>query len=125
VPGSHLEGKLYKHEYPNDGVVNKAYHGIQGKTEEDLKKAVPLVMEPGDTVFFHPLLHHGSGRNLTTGYRKAISAHYAHRSCEIIDLDGTIQQSIKEEMMSLGKHVQGKPFTMDQWIALRYKPVNY
>jgi hypothetical protein len=29
IPGSH-KGDLYKHEYPNDGIVNKAYHGIQG-----------------------------------------------------------------------------------------------
>ena len=34
-------------------------------------------MEPGDTVFFHPILLHGSGRNRTQGFRRAISAHYA------------------------------------------------
>jgi len=125
LPGTH-KGALMLHEYPNDGIVNKAYHGIQGTTEADLKKAVPLIMEPGDTVFFHPLLHHGSGRNLSPGYRKAISAHYAHRSCEIIDLDGTIQQSIKDEMLQLGKRLTGgRPFTMDEFVRLRYKPVNY
>ncbi len=36
-----------------------------------------LVMEAGGTVFFHPLLLHGSGRNRSSGYRRAISAHYA------------------------------------------------
>ena len=37
---------------------------------------VHLEMEPGDTVFFHPVLLHGSGRNRTQGFRRAISAHY-------------------------------------------------
>ena len=31
---------------------------------------VHLGMEKGDTVFFHPLLIHGSGANKTEGFRK-------------------------------------------------------
>ena len=38
-------------------------------------------MEPGDTVFFHPILLHGSGRNKTQGFRRAISAHFASTEC--------------------------------------------
>jgi hypothetical protein len=35
------EGPLYRHEYPSDGVVNRAYHGIQGQSgEADGKKLV-------------------------------------------------------------------------------------
>lgn len=30
-------------------------------------------MEKGDTVFFHPLLIHGSGINKTSGFRKVRS----------------------------------------------------
>jgi phytanoyl-CoA hydroxylase len=121
-PGTH-KGELFMHEYPKDGVVNKAYHGIQGKTEADMKNLIPLIMEPGDTVFFHPLLHHGSGRNNTTGYRKAISCHYAHNSCHIIDMDNTMQQSIKDEMMQLGAKKRGRPFTFEEWAQLKYRPV--
>lgn len=43
-------------------VKNKLYHGVFGF------KNVPkinLPMEKGDTVFFHPILLHGSGPNLT------------------------------------------------------------
>lgn len=38
------------------------YHGVQGF---DNHPKVFVEMEKGDTVFFHPLLLHGSGPNLT------------------------------------------------------------
>lgn len=44
------------------------YHGIQDYEKNNAR--VHLVMEKGDTVFFHPLLIHGSGRNRTQGFRK-------------------------------------------------------
>lgn len=50
------------------GGVNMMYHGIV-----DFDPSVPRVhleMEPGDTVFFHPVLVHGSGMNRTSGFRK-------------------------------------------------------
>jgi len=96
-PGSHT-GPLYKHEYPSDGVVNKAYHGIQGMSEADSKRLTNLIMEPGDTVFFHPLLIHGSGRNLSSRYRKAISCHYASADVHFEDLDGTTQAEMAKEI---------------------------
>ena len=44
------------------------YHGIQ---DLDMSaERVHLEMEAGDTVFFHPLLIHGSGTNVTKGFRK-------------------------------------------------------
>ncbi len=44
------------------------YHGIQ---DYDPKaELVHLSMEEGDTVFFHPLIIHGSGANKTTDFRK-------------------------------------------------------
>lgn len=50
------------HGYPKwANGVNKAYHGITTFEEAWVKKLVYLEMEPGDTVFFHPLLIHGSG----------------------------------------------------------------
>lgn len=58
--GTHREETLYQHEYPEweDG-VNKMYHGVRGM---DNKPKVELHMEKGDTVFFHPLMVHGSGK---------------------------------------------------------------
>jgi ectoine hydroxylase-related dioxygenase (phytanoyl-CoA dioxygenase family) len=35
-------------------------------------------LDLGDTVFFHPILIHGSGPNRTQGFRKAISTHYRY-----------------------------------------------
>ena len=50
------------------GGVNKLYHGIQNY--DPSQPRVHLSMEPGDTVFFHPLLIHGSGMNRTDDFRK-------------------------------------------------------
>ena len=47
---------------------------------------VYLEMEPGDTVFFHPLLIHGSSINKSKRTRKAISAHYAAAECNYIEV---------------------------------------
>lgn len=75
VPGSH-RGELLAHENPQEiEWLNAAYFGAKG-VDEALEKRVHLEMEPGDTVFFHPILLHGSGRNRTQGFRRAISAHY-------------------------------------------------
>jgi len=68
IPGSH-KGEFLKHSYPDwKGGVNKMYYGIQ---DFDFKNAnlVHLEMDAGDTVFFHPILIHGSGTNRTTGFR--------------------------------------------------------
>ena len=91
VPGSH-KGQFLRHDYPDwDGGVNKMYYGIQ---DFDFKKAnlVHLEMEKGDTVFFHPLLIHGSGANRTEGFRKAISCHYAASECKFINGEGSLQE---------------------------------
>lgn len=44
------------------------YHGI--KDFDPNAPMVHLEMDAGDTVFFHPLLIHGSGTNTTKGFRK-------------------------------------------------------
>ena len=68
VPGSHT-GVLLRHGYPEwEGGVNSAFHGIKDCNYE--KDLVYLEMDPGDTVFFHPILVHGSGSNRTNGFRK-------------------------------------------------------
>jgi len=102
IPGSH-KGALLEHDYPDwEGGVNRGYHGVKG-AEGVLEKRVFLEMEAGDTVFFHPVLIHGSGANRTTGFRKAISCHYAASECEYIDVTGTSQENIAEEVLEIAR----------------------
>ena len=92
----HPDG-LRQHEYPEwEGGVNKMYHGV--RNHENAGKRINLVMEKGDTVFFHPLLIHGSGANVTNKFRKAISCHYANANCHYIDVRGTSQENIAKEV---------------------------
>ncbi|XP_011312030.1 phytanoyl-CoA dioxygenase, peroxisomal isoform X2 [Fopius arisanus] len=62
---------------------------------------IDLEMEPGDTVFFHPLLIHGSGVNKSNCTRKAISCHYAAAECNYIEVAGTIQENIAKEVLEV------------------------
>ncbi|XP_075232731.1 phytanoyl-CoA dioxygenase, peroxisomal-like isoform X2 [Lycorma delicatula] len=112
VPGTH-KGNLLKHDYPKwENGVNKAYHGVM---EYDDHPTVPLEMEKGDTVFFHPLLIHGSGANLTEGFRKAISCHFASTDCYFIDVTGTIQENISKEVEEMSAK-KGYPLNfIDIW----------
>lgn len=93
IPGTH-KSSLQPHDYPEMD-VNGAFHGVKGF---DLVPRLNLEMEKGDTVFFHPLLMHGSGPNLTKGFRKAISCHYASNDCYFIDVEGTTQENIAKEV---------------------------
>ncbi|GLV43506.1 hypothetical protein CBL_04048 [Carabus blaptoides fortunei] len=73
-------------------------------------------MEKGDTVFFHPLLFHGSGPNITNGFRKAISCHYASNNCHFIDVTGTTQENIAKEIEQMAMR-KGIPASFkDVWI---------
>ena len=102
VPGSHT-GELLEHGYPEwEGNVNKMYHGILDLDLDSCEK-VYLEMEEGDTVFFHPLLIHGSGSNQTTGFRKAISCHFSTTHKTYIDVTNTIQEPIAKEVEDLAK----------------------
>lgn len=61
-----------------------------------MKPLVDLEMEPGDTVFFHPLLVHGSGVNTSNKTRKAISAHYASANCHYIEVYNILFEIIQK-----------------------------
>ncbi|KAM9230101.1 phytanoyl-CoA dioxygenase, peroxisomal isoform 1-T1 [Dugong dugon] len=99
LPGTH-KGPLKQHDYPQwEGGVNIWYYGIQDYDKNNAR--VHLVMEKGDTVFFHPLLIHGSGRNKTQGFRKAISCHYASANSYYINVRGTSQENIEKEVLRL------------------------
>ncbi|XP_003746989.1 phytanoyl-CoA dioxygenase, peroxisomal [Galendromus occidentalis] len=115
IPGSH-RGALLEHDYPDwEGGVNKGYHGIKGASDV-LDRRVFLEMEKGDTVFFHPILIHGSGANRSQGFRKAISCHYAASECEYIDVTGTSQENIAQEVIEIAQR-RGIPITdfRDAW----------
>lgn len=99
VPGTH-KGEHLPHDYPDwEGGVNKLYYGIQDPSLQEAR--VHLLMDEGDTVLFHPLLVHGSGVNRTSGYRKAISCHYATAEADFIDVKGTIQEKLAEETLAV------------------------
>ena len=83
VPGSH-RGGLREHADPDWDYVNHAFYGID---DVDRSARVHVEMQPGDTLFFHPLLIHGSGRNRSNDFRRAISAHFAAERCETDERD--------------------------------------
>lgn len=76
------------------------YHGVRGFDDHPV---IELPMEKGDTVFFHPILIHGSGANRTQGYRKAISCHYSTADAEFIDVRGTSQANIAKEVEDIAR----------------------
>jgi phytanoyl-CoA hydroxylase len=81
VPGSH-RGELREHVNPDWEHLNFGYFGVDAA--DCVGKRVHLEMEPGDTAFFHPVLIHGSGRNRSSGFRRAISTHYASAHCRFL-----------------------------------------
>ncbi|XP_011861632.1 PREDICTED: phytanoyl-CoA dioxygenase, peroxisomal-like [Vollenhovia emeryi] len=103
APGTHALGTMFPHDYPpkSEGEVNKFYHGIH-QLPALLNHWVNLEMQPGDTVFFHPLLIHGSGVNKSQRTRRAISCHYAATDCNIVD-DDPRQDTIRGEILELLK----------------------
>lgn len=110
-PGTH-KGTLLQHDYPEDGAVNGMYHGVRGV--EGYERA-PLHMEKGDTVFFHPILIHGSGTNLSGRFRKAISCHYSSADCHYIDVTGTTQENIAKEVEGIAAKRGFKMDFEDLW----------
>ncbi|CAL1681796.1 unnamed protein product [Lasius platythorax] len=103
APGTHIADRLYPHDYPpnSDGAINKFYHGIQDLPSID--RWVNLEMQPGDTVFFHPLLIHGSGVNKSKRTRRAISCHYSSADCDVIDELDPVQETIRNEILAFAK----------------------
>ncbi|KAF9800764.1 hypothetical protein SFRURICE_001788 [Spodoptera frugiperda] len=80
VPGSHKAGILYQHQGKKDAL--KLYHGVDEEEIAPLDQRVHLEMSPGDTVFLHPYLLHGSGPNVS----------------KYIDLRGTVQEHLAKEV---------------------------
>ncbi|XP_045389548.1 phytanoyl-CoA dioxygenase, peroxisomal isoform X1 [Lemur catta] len=113
IPGTH-KGPLQPHDYPQwEGGVNIMFHGI--KNFKDYDARVHIELEKGDTVFFHPLLIHGSGRNQTKGFRKAISCHFTCADSYYIDVKGTTQENIEKEL----KGIITEGYELDDSITLK------
>jgi len=109
IPGSHLKG-LIPHEIQSQNVGYQGVKNIQGKEQEK----VYLHMEPGDTVFFHPCLIHGSGVNRSQGFRKAISCHYASGQETIFTKIPTHNFGLLDEFFALTEKKLGPDFKLSQ-----------
>lgn len=73
IDGSHRL-PILQHENPQWEDLNLGYFGAKGFGPD--AQRVHFVMEPGDTLFFHPHLVHGAGRNRTQGFRRSILTHF-------------------------------------------------
>ncbi len=81
VPGSH-RGNLVCNQ---DGADLKQYFNSNHVPVPKGMKVVPVRMQPGDTLFFHGSLIHGSGPNRhPTRFRRSFIGHYAAGSLEKI-----------------------------------------
>lgn len=90
IPGSH-RGETHAHDYPDWEHKNFLFLGVK---DVDVSGRVHIEMEPGDTVFFHSNIIHGSGFNRTEGLRRAIAVHFASSHCE--DVWGGHKQMLDE-----------------------------
>ncbi len=79
IPGTH-RSDILDHGMPEWEHTNPGFFGIKGIGADD--RRVHFELDPGDTVFFHPHLIHGSGTNKTQGFRRSILTHYAGGGCD-------------------------------------------
>ncbi|XP_050669403.1 probable phytanoyl-CoA dioxygenase isoform X2 [Leptidea sinapis] len=120
LPRSHKRNVLYPHGHLQG--ANKLYHGILEQTAYDESQFSHLEMSPGDTVFFHPLIIHGSGPNVSKNYRKCVTAHYANSECQYIDVSGTVQEGVAREVEAEAKR-RGFSLSFQGSFRLRNKHV--
>uniref|UniRef100_A0A8C0BY45 phytanoyl-CoA dioxygenase n=1 Tax=Buteo japonicus TaxID=224669 RepID=A0A8C0BY45_9AVES len=102
----------------------KFFHGLLDCDEKSPR--VHLVMEKGDTVFFHPLLIHGSGINETSGFRKSISCHFASSECYYIDIKNTTQKHLEKEVIRIWTYGGFQVFLclIFWWFVMQGKRIN-
>jgi phytanoyl-CoA hydroxylase len=119
IPGSHRAEVLFPHGYPKwekEGGVNKYYFGIQ-ELPKDLPPLSYLEMDAGDTIFFHPLLIHGSGTNRSDNFRIAISCHFSSAKNHFVDpkagMRGEYEKELEEQYNKIYKS-QGQTY-LDVW----------
>lgn len=71
-PGSHTE-PLHAHVPDRRPDANLGYLEI---VDHDFSRAVPVLMQPGDVLFFHSFVMHKSSDNVSRGRRTALVYHY-------------------------------------------------
>ncbi len=72
LPGSHRE-PIHEHVPDHRPEANAGYLEI---VDHDFSAAVPVLMDPGDVLFFHSYLMHKSSDNITDYRRAALVLHY-------------------------------------------------
>ncbi|KAI9019872.1 hypothetical protein DFJ74DRAFT_674746 [Hyaloraphidium curvatum] len=127
IPGSHKEG-LVEHDVPRWMQGNAGFHTTRDavwKGEGDYaeqegrgkRKLVFAEMAPGDTIFFHPMIIHGSGFNRTKECRKSITVHYASSRSRYFPPQvhsGTVQEYIAREVLESLLKVPKAEATVDR-----------
>ena len=79
--------------------MNKLYYGIHDFDPNAHR--VHLEMNTGDTVFFHPLLIHGSGTNKTRGFRKVHLFKRSHTFITLVlEISSNFLPTLRERKLS-------------------------
>ncbi|XP_075525796.1 phytanoyl-CoA dioxygenase, peroxisomal-like isoform X2 [Dermacentor variabilis] len=75
VPGSH-KGPALQHSVEDGVIIDPMFEDVG---------AVAVDAPPGDAVFIHPRLVHGTAPNRSSAHRKEMISHYAHCNVRYID----------------------------------------
>ncbi len=73
IPGSHREGRIFEHIPDRRPAANRGYMEI---VNQDTSAQIPVLMDPGDVLFFHSYLMHRSSDNVASARRTAMVYHY-------------------------------------------------
>ena len=74
IPGSHRECRIFDHVPDQRPAANRGYMEI---ASQDTSAQIPVLMDPGDVLFFHSYLMHRSTDNVASVRRTAMVYHYA------------------------------------------------
>ncbi|MFC3077757.1 phytanoyl-CoA dioxygenase family protein [Phenylobacterium terrae] len=84
TPGSHRAMRIFEH------VPDRRPEALQGYLEivdQDTSRRIPVLMEPGDVLFFHSYLMHMSTDNVADDRRSAMVYHYGRAGTDVIASD--------------------------------------
>lgn len=93
LPGSHCEQKIHRHDPDSRENVNQGYLEVRSADDD---RAVPVLMQPGDVLFFHSYLLHRSENNRARSRRSAMVYHYGRPdSGETVPLSAAQKQILR------------------------------
>lgn len=90
IPGGHRSA-VHPHGPDLRPGANYGYTEIAGLPED---QAIPVLMQPGDCLFFHSLLPHRSYDNTSSARRSALVCHYTARTAQMTAPPSPAQQAI-------------------------------